>query len=111
MATANPVPPPLPDIFLDPYVSLLALPEDHEHVITDVREALEALSWLGNELASVNVRRRQAGESSVTLELPPEGFSALMRVLSQQLELVSSSPAISRVLEVRPDLCNPRSPS
>lgn len=108
MATANPVPQPLPAIFLDPRVSLLALPEDHEHRIDDVREALDALAWMGSEMASLNIRREQAGEAKITLELPPEGFAAIMRVLSSQLELVCDSPPINRVLEARPDLCQRR---
>lgn len=108
MATPNHVPPPLPDIYLDPSTGFLALPEDHDNLISDVRESLDALAWLGDELASVNMRRRADGDCTVTLQVPPEGFAALMRILAERLERASGSPPIRQVLAARPDLCKPR---
>ena len=41
MASASHVPP-LADIYLSPDTGLLALPEDHDNLISDVRESLDA---------------------------------------------------------------------
>lgn len=86
MATPHTQPAPLAPQYLDPTSSLVVMPEDHESAIADVRDALEALSWLGNELASANVRSRQAGLArQCDVIMPPEAFSALLNVIRERL--------------------------
>lgn len=108
MASASHVPP-LADIYLSPDTGLLALTEDHDNLISDVRQSLDALAWLGEELAGANVRRSAEGAGALPFQVPPEGFAALMRILAERLERASGSPPIRQVLAARPDLCTPRS--
>ena len=105
MASASHVPP-LADIYLSPDTGLLALPEDHDNLISDVRDSL---AWLVEELAGANVRRSAEGAGALLFQVPPEGFAALMRILAERLERASGSPPIRQVLAARPDLCTPRS--
>lgn len=111
MATPHIQPAPLAPQYLDHASNLVVMPEDHATAIAHVRDALEALCWLGDELASANIRSRQAGiAAGCEVAMRPEAFSGLLRVLGERLEGIEGLPSVSMLLRQRPDLCDKRSP-
>lgn len=88
--------------FLDPNADFVIMPLDVELDIDDARQALDGLMWLFEGCFSPN----PSGSGSVLRDVPPEGMSALMRILSRMLKPACNNPSLAAMRKVRPDLFN-----
>lgn len=92
--------------FLNPSESLLVICESTELHIDEVRLALEGLAWLGECAANANAKLATTAQwSPQFMELPPDCFAALMRMMSEKVGMAGNNPSLSSVLAARPDLC------
>lgn len=89
--------------FLDPQADFVIMPLDVELEIDDARQALEGLEYLFDGCFSPNPN----GSGSMLQNVPPEGMSALMRILSRMLKPACNNPSLAAMRAVRPDLFNP----
>ncbi|HMS05730.1 MAG TPA: hypothetical protein PKD73_08065 [Burkholderiaceae bacterium] len=99
----------LPEPYLNPSEILVVMLERDEALIDDVRDSLDALAWIGQNLADAAAGARNVGGHDHPVQMPAAAFSALMRVMRDKLSTLGASPSIRRVLAARPDLLTERS--
>lgn len=97
----------VPPSFLDPHTSLLVISQEAEHDLGNACEALDAIAWMLDGLDNANVKLRNAGQCTQTVDLPPESLAALLRLVMDKIKPHTENPLLSAVKSVRPDLFTP----
>lgn len=101
---AQPKPEPIDPAYLSPRTEFVVMPLEVDMEIQDTRLALDALAWIFQDSADMNVALSKAGSCTRLLQVPQESMAALMRTLSEKLKPAHDLPCLQKMRDVRPDL-------
>jgi hypothetical protein len=87
--------------FLDPDVSLVVMHQDVENSLNEAYLALDGIVALMDSAANMNAA---AASVSKFLEVPPDSFAALMRLVCDRIKPAINNPTLGAVQSLRPDL-------
>ena len=93
--------------FLEPHASLVVMHQDVENALNDANLALDGLACLMESAANMNAALRGAGACTQLLEIPPDSFAALIRILCERIKPAINNPTLGAVQSLRPDLFHP----
>lgn len=92
--------------FLEPHASLVVMHQDVENSLNDAHRALDGLACIMESAANMNAALRGAGSATQLLEIPPDSFAALIRIVCERIEPAVNNPTLGAVKRLRPDLFN-----
>lgn len=100
----QPKPVAIDPVYLSPRTEFVVMPLEVDLEIQDARLALDALAWIFQDGADMNVALNNAGSGTRLLQVPQESMAALMRTLSEKLKPAHDLPCLQKMRNVRPDL-------
>ena len=86
--------------FLDPHASLVVMHQDVENDLSAAYLALDGIVCLMDSAANMNA----AGSGIKLLEIPPDSFAALIRIVCDRIKPATENPTLGAVKSLRPDL-------